>query len=166
MQWLNLLDWTVGDRGFVPRSGIQVSKKQNIFYYSSLLTDKDSVLCHDSLTIESIFKHKFLCLRREASEGIMFSGCLSVRVSGCPAVRPPVRLSGRERLPYVATFLYYANMVQQIEFIIYANIQPLLQKLFTKGQGHRSKVMVKDSKKWFLNAITWKIIIASLQFFM
>ena len=49
---------------------------------------------------------------------------LSVRPSGCPAVRP----SGH-------VFLYYANMVQQIEFIIFTNIQPLRQKFFTKGQG-------------------------------
>ena len=29
MQWLKLPDWKVKNRGFVPRSGIQVSKKQN-----------------------------------------------------------------------------------------------------------------------------------------
>ena len=57
-------------------------------------------------------------------------------LSGCLAVR----LSGHERLPCAATFLYYTNMFQQIEFIIYANIQPLRQKFFTKGQGHRSKI--------------------------
>ena len=34
-------------------------------------------------------------------------------------------------LPYAASFGYYANMVQQIEFIIYTNIQPLRQKFFT-----------------------------------
>ena len=34
-----------------------------------------------------------------------------VRPSGRPSVRP----SGHERLPYAATFMYYANMVQQIE---------------------------------------------------
>ena len=33
--------WKIGDRGFEPRSGIQVSKKQNV---SSLLTRKDSIL--------------------------------------------------------------------------------------------------------------------------
>ena len=77
----------------------------------------------------------------------MFSGC----PSGCPAVR------------VVMYFLYYANMVQQIEFIIYTNIQPLWQKFFTKGHGRRSKVKVKDSKKCFVHAITWKIIIASFQ---
>ena len=51
-------------------------------------------------------------------------------------------------------------MVQQIEFIIYTNIQPLRQKLFL------SKVKVigqcQRLKKCFVNAITWKIIIASL----
>ena len=56
-----------------------------------------------------------------------------VRSSGCPAVRPSGHL-----------LLYYANMVQQIDFIIYTNIQPLRQKFFTKGQSHRSKVKVKD----------------------
>ena len=45
------------------------------------------------------------------------------------SVRPAVRPSGH-------VFLYYVNMVQQIEFIIYTNIQPLRQKFFTKGQGH------------------------------
>ena len=29
--------------------------------------------------------------------------------------------------PHAATFGYYANMVQQIEFIIHTNIQPLRQ---------------------------------------
>ena len=51
--------------------------------------------------------------------------------SGCPDVRP----SGHECLPYAATFLYYGNMVQQIELIIYTNIQHLRQSFFTKGQG-------------------------------
>ena len=83
---------------------------------------------------------------------------LVARPSGCPSIHP---------IMYAATFLYFANMLKQIEFIIYTNIQPLPQKFFTKGQGHtRSKVKVKDSKKCFVNAITWKIIIASLQFFM
>ena len=39
MQWLKLPAWKVGGRGFKPRSGIQVSKKQKV---SSLLTHKDS----------------------------------------------------------------------------------------------------------------------------
>ena len=30
MQWLKLSAWKVGDRGFERRSGIQVSKKQNV----------------------------------------------------------------------------------------------------------------------------------------
>ena len=41
VQWLKLPAWEVGDRGFKPRSGIQVSKKQNA---SSPLTRKDSIL--------------------------------------------------------------------------------------------------------------------------
>ena len=53
---------------------------------------------------------------------------------GCPAVRP----SGH-------VFLYYANMVQQIEFIIYTNIQPLRQKFFTKGGGHRSRSKIQKN---------------------
>ena len=78
-------------------------------------------------------RHIFLYLfvlfmpRREASEGIMFSGC----PSGCMAVRP----SGH-------VFLYYANIVQQ-QFIIYTNIQPLRQKFFTKSQGQRSRSKIK-----------------------
>ena len=32
-------------------------------------------------------------------------------------------------------------MIQQIEFIIYTNIQTLRQKFFTKGQGQRFKKM-------------------------
>ena len=35
-------------------------------------------------------------------------------------------------------FVYYTSMVQQIKFIIHANIQPLPAIFFT--QGHRSKV--------------------------
>ena len=38
VQWVKLAAWKVGDRTFKPRSGIQVSKKQNI---SSPLTHKD-----------------------------------------------------------------------------------------------------------------------------
>ena len=40
--------------------------------------------------------------------------------------------------PYAASFGYFANMVQHIEFIIYTNVQPLRQKFFTKGQGQNS----------------------------
>ena len=32
VQWLKLPAWKVGDRGFEPSSGIQVSKKQNVFF--------------------------------------------------------------------------------------------------------------------------------------
>ena len=31
LQWVKLTAWKVGDRGFEPRSGIKVSKKQNVF---------------------------------------------------------------------------------------------------------------------------------------
>ena len=41
VQWLKLPAWKVGDRGLVPHSGIQVSKKQNV---SSPLTCKYSIL--------------------------------------------------------------------------------------------------------------------------
>ena len=41
MQWLKLPDWRVRDGGFEPRSGIQVSKKQNV---SPMLPRKDSIL--------------------------------------------------------------------------------------------------------------------------
>ena len=34
VQWLKLPAWKVGDRGFVPRSGMQVSEKQNISAHS------------------------------------------------------------------------------------------------------------------------------------
>ena len=40
VEWLKLPAWKVGDRGLEPRSGIQVSKKQNV---SSPLTRKDSI---------------------------------------------------------------------------------------------------------------------------
>ena len=39
--------WEVRDRGFQPRSGIQVSNKQNV---SSLLTRNDSILWEGSVT--------------------------------------------------------------------------------------------------------------------
>ena len=41
VQWLKLPAWKVGDRGFEPHSGLQVSKKQNV---SFSLTRKDSIL--------------------------------------------------------------------------------------------------------------------------
>ena len=57
-------------------------------------------------------------------------------------------------------------MVQQIEFIIYTNIQPLQQKFFAKGQCHRSWSMSKIKKNFFLLTITWKIIIATPIFYV
>ena len=45
--------------------------------------------------------------------------------------------------PYAASFGNYSNMVQQIEFIIYTNVQPLQQKFFTKCQGQRSEQRLK-----------------------
>ena len=48
------------------------------------------------------------------------------------------------------SFGYYTNIVQQIKFIIHTNIQPLPALFFTQGQGHRSKVKVKDLKKILL----------------
>ena len=63
----------------------------------------------------------------------MFSGRPSIR---WPAVRPSVRPPGH-------VFLYYANMVQHIEFIIFTNIQPLQQNFFTKGQGQRSRSKIQ-----------------------
>ena len=41
VQWLRLPAWDVGDRGFEPHSGLQVSKKQNV---PSSLTHNDSIL--------------------------------------------------------------------------------------------------------------------------
>ena len=41
VQWLKLHAWKIGDCGFETRSGIQVSKKQNV---SSPLTRKDLIL--------------------------------------------------------------------------------------------------------------------------
>ena len=41
MRWLKLPACKVGDRGFEPYSGLQVSKEQNV---SSPLTRKDSIL--------------------------------------------------------------------------------------------------------------------------
>ena len=38
VQWLKLHAWKVGDRGFEPNSGLQVSKKQN---FSLPLTHKE-----------------------------------------------------------------------------------------------------------------------------
>ena len=47
MQRLKLPAWIIGDRGFEPRSGIQVSKKQHV---SSPITREDSILWGASLT--------------------------------------------------------------------------------------------------------------------
>ena len=48
VQRLKLPAWKVGDRGFVPRAGIHLSKKQNDV--SSPLTRKDSILWGASVT--------------------------------------------------------------------------------------------------------------------
>ena len=55
------------------------------------------------------------------------------------------------RLRRTHSFGYYTNMVQQIEFIIHTNIQPLRHFFLpkVKGQGQRFK-------KIYGNAITWK----------
>ena len=47
VEWLKLPTWRMGDRGFEARSGIQVSKKQNV---SSPLTRKYSILWKASVT--------------------------------------------------------------------------------------------------------------------
>ena len=47
MHRLKLPAWKVGDHGFEPHSGIQVSKKQNV---SSPLTRNDSILWGASVT--------------------------------------------------------------------------------------------------------------------
>ena len=47
VQWLKLPAWKVGNRGFEPHSGVQVSKKQNV---SFMLTHKDLILWGASVT--------------------------------------------------------------------------------------------------------------------
>ena len=47
VQWLKLRDWKAGNCVFVLRLGIQVSKKQNVFFP---LTRKDLILCGSSVT--------------------------------------------------------------------------------------------------------------------
>ena len=123
-----------------------------------------------------VFKtHYSICPRREVSKCIMFSGCLSGCPSGhyfhryisitsliasdrshesLGHVHRWVTLTYlswsqimEQRLPYAATCGYYANMVQQIEFIIYTNIQPLGQiflpqvKVIGQGQSQLFKKM-------------------------
>ena len=60
----------------------------------------------------------------------------SARLPGIvvPFVR---RLRRRSRRSH--SFGYYINMVQQIEFIIHTNIQPLPALFFTQVQGQRSR---------------------------
>ena len=59
--------------------------------------------------------------------------------SACWARRGIVVHSVRRRLRRHRKQLsgYYTNMMQQIEFIIPTNIQPLWQFFFTQGLGHR-----------------------------
>ena len=47
VQWLTLPAWKVGDRGFEPHSGLQVTKTQNV---SSTPTRNDSILWGPSVT--------------------------------------------------------------------------------------------------------------------
>ena len=61
------------------------------------------------------------------------------------------------RAPHTAfLFGYYTDMVQQIKFIIHANIKPLPAIVFTRSQGHMSKVKGQGRKleKNIVNAIT------------
>ena len=65
VHWLRVPAWKVGDRGFEPRSGIQVSKKQN---GSSLLTRENSILWGASVKSGELppqttgFEFQILCL--------------------------------------------------------------------------------------------------------
>ena len=52
--------------------------------------------------------------------------------------------------PTCDSFGYYTNMVQQIEFVIHTNIQPLPALFFyprssVKGQGHRFKKKIVNT---------------------
>ena len=51
--------WKVGDRGFEPHSGLQVSKKQNV---SSPLTRKNSILWEPLWPIGSVLEFGIMCL--------------------------------------------------------------------------------------------------------
>ena len=60
------------------------------------------------------------------------------------------------RLRRTQLFGYYTNIVQQIEFMIHTNIQPLPAIFLLK---------VKNEKN-LANAITWKVVVGSLQLFI
>ena len=72
-------------------------------------------------------------------EGLVGRG-LWVRVRGGRG-----RYEGKHRRRRTQPFGYYTDMVQQIKFIIHANIKPLPANFFTQGQGQ---------KKILVNAIT------------
>ena len=57
----------------------------------------------------------------------------------------------RRRRRHTQPFAYYTNMVQQIEFIIHANIKPLPAIFFVKVIGQRSRLKIQKN---IVNAIT------------
>ena len=81
------------------------------------------------------------------------SACWTRRGIVVPFVR---RFRRRRRTHY---FGYYANMVRQIKFIIYTNIQPLLALFLPKvkviGQRSRSKIEKISCKRDNLKNSYW-----------
>ena len=76
-----------------------------------------------------------------------------------------VKVTDNRRTPAVCRQLWLLRQHGPTDLIhnLYKRLTPPA-KVSTNGQGHMSKVKDKYSKKCFVNAITWKIITASLQF--
>ena len=93
-QWAKLPAWKVRYRGFAPRSGIQVSKKQNI---SSQLTRKGSVLWEASVTERArVFglrpsgrEFRILCLEGSIISNVKFDKKKCFTVKGSRGGPPP-----------------------------------------------------------------------------
>ena len=77
VQWLKLPAWNVGDRGFEPDSGLQVSKKHDV---SSPLTRKDPI-------IRSLRDREVVCSASDC-QGSNFESCVWRAVSSHSTYHP------------------------------------------------------------------------------
>ena len=103
----------------------------DIFLYTLFALNND----HDnSVTLLQILTfYLFICVYILAEMPFLSLGRWARRGIVVPFVHRRLRRRRRTH-----SFGYYTNMVQQINFIIHTNIQPLPALFFTQGQGQRS----------------------------
>ena len=134
---------TVGLRGDIPVRQNRLDNYWSHLIYNFFVTFSHRITCKKKLYFHC---HNYWSF-------VIKPACWARRGIIVPFVRRR-RLRRRRTRP----FGYYTNMVQQIEFIIYTNIQPLLT-FFPQGQCQRSRSKIQ---KILVNAINWKIMIFML----